>query len=487
MGQYATPTIFADAIVKLGLSYLKDDAVRFIDPAFGLGAFYDSLEREATLHDKQVRSAVGIEIDEHFFIPSKELWKVSPIDVIHGDFTKLVAPSSDNARYNLMVCNPPYVRHHHMKSEDKKRLQQLIQEQLGLKPSQLMGLYGYFMLLAHQWLCEDGISVWLVPTEFLDVNYGTVIKSYLATHVSILKIHTFSAEDVQFSDALVTSTIVVFRKTKPDDNHKVVFAKGGNLDSPQKTRTVSQSELDPKQKWSKITSGLSKSSETKLRFGDIFEIKRGIATGSNSFFIISGEEASRRRIPTEFLQPILPSSRYISETTIEASDDGTPIGEKGLFLFNCPLPEDIVRRDYPTVFAYIEEGRRKGVHEGYICRNRSPWYKQENRKSPDLFVSYMGRSHNGKPPFKFYFNKSRAIATNGYLMIYIKPEYKPILKDYSNGSLRLLVSRLTDEILINGGRSYGGGLHKLEPSELANIPIKDTNIELSQQTLVFQG
>ena len=99
----------------------------------------------------------------------------------------------------------------------------------------------------------------------------------------------------------------------------------------------------------------------------------------------------------------------------------------------------------------------------------------------------MGRSHNGKPPFKFYFNKSRAIATNGYLMIYIKPEYKPILKDYSNGSLRLLVSRLTDEILINGGRSYGGGLHKLEPSELANIPIKDTNIELSQQTLVFQG
>ena len=70
-------------------------------------------------------------------------------------------------------------------------------------------------------------------------------------------------------------------------------------------------------------------------------------------------------------------------------------------------------------------------------------------------------------------------------MIYIKPEYKSILEDGSNGSLQSLVECLTEEVLINGGRSYGGGLHKLEPSELANIPLQGISIESSQQILAL--
>lgn len=485
MGQYATPTAFSDGVVKLGLSYLETDKIRFIDPAFGLGAFYDSLERVAPNLQKSISSATGIEIDKHYFEPSAKLWEESLIDVINDDFTKIKAPNIDAERYNLMVCNPPYVRHHHIKSEEKQRLQRLVYARLGIKPSQLMGLYGYFILLSHQWLNKNGIGVWLVPTEFLDVNYGLAIKYYLANHTSILKVHTFKAEDTQFSDALVTSTVVVFQNAKPDERHTVVFAKGGSLDSPNEEAKIGQAQLDPSQKWSKLASGVLVQKEARLRFGDVFEIKRGIATGSNSFFVISKTKAKQRKIPSEFLRPILPSSRYVDNLVIESQDDGSPVGEKELFLFNCSLPEDILRRDYPDVHAYIEEGRQRGVHEGYICKNRRPWYKQEQRKSPDLFVSYMGRSRAGKSPFRFFINRSKAIATNGYLMIYIKPEYKSLLEDESNGNLQSLVRCLTEEVLINGGRSYGGGLHKLEPSELANIPLQDISIESPQQILAI--
>lgn len=485
MGQYATPTTFADDVVRLGLSYLETDDIRFIDPAFGLGAFYDSLERVAPELQKSISRATGIEIDKHYFEPSAKLWKNSLINVVNDDFTKAKAPESETERYNLMVCNPPYVRHHHIKSEEKQRLQRVAYSRLGIKPSQLMGLYGYFMLLSHQWLNNNGIGVWLVPTEFLDVNYGLAIKNYLVNHTTILKVHTFRAEDTQFSDALVTSTVVIFRNAKPDKHHASVFAKGGSLDSPSERVEITQSQLNPNQKWSKLASGVLAQQEVKLRFGDVFEIKRGIATGSNSFFVISKTEAEQRKIPSEFLQPVLPSSRYVDNLIIEALDDGSPVSEKELFLFNCPLPEDVLRRDYPEVYAYIEEGRQRGVHEGYICKNRNPWYKQEQRKSPDLFVSYMGRSRTGKPPFKFFLNRSKAIATNGYLMIYIKPEYKSILENESNGSLKSLVECLTEDVLVNGGRSYGGGLHKLEPSELANIPLQNVNIESPQQMLAI--
>ena len=105
--------------------------------------------------------------------------------------------------------------------------------------------------------------------------------------------------------------------------------------------------------------------------------------------------------------------------------------------------------------------------------------------SPDLFVNYIGRSGAGKSPFRFFINRSKAIATNGYLMIYIKPEYKSLLEDESNGNLQSLVRCLTKEVLINGGRSYGGGLYKLEPSELANIPLQDISIESPQQILAI--
>jgi len=485
MGQYATPTALADEIVKLGLSYLEDKDIGFIDPAFGLGAFYDSLERIAPAFKKIVSKATGVEIDAHYFGPSTKLWKDSLIEVINSDFTKLKAPKKDENKYNFMVCNPPYVRHHHIKSEDKSRLQNLIFKQLGVKSSQLMGLYGYFIMLSHQWLSKDGIGVWLVPTEFLDVNYGLAIKEYLVSRVSILRVHTFRAEDVQFTDALVTSTIVVFKNATPSENHSIVFTKGNNIDRPVDSISISQSQLDSRKKWSRLTVDTLEPKEATLRFGDVFSIKRGVATGSNSFFIISKDEAKKRNIPKEFLQPVLPSSRYVNSRIIESADDGSPIGEKELFLFNCHLAEDILQKAYPDVYAYVQEGRKKGISEGYICKNRSPWYKQEQRKSPDLFISYMGRSRSGKSPFKFYLNRSKAIATNGYLMIYIKPEYKSILEDESSGRLKSLVQCLTDEILISGGRSYGGGLHKLEPSELANIPLQGIKIEPPQQMLAI--
>ena len=45
-----------------------------------------------------------------------------------------------------------------------------------------------------------------------------------------------------------------------------------------------------------------------LTLGDLFSIKRGMATGANSFFILARSEAIRMGIPADSLHPILPSS-----------------------------------------------------------------------------------------------------------------------------------------------------------------------------------
>lgn len=118
LGQFATPTQLADDILSYANTLLPEGApVHFIDPAIGTGAFYSALRR--TFPTRQIREASGIEIDPHYGEPARELWKGTKLKYELGDFTE----RTGDARFNLLICNPPYVRHHHMPNEYKVRLQ----------------------------------------------------------------------------------------------------------------------------------------------------------------------------------------------------------------------------------------------------------------------------------------------------------------------------------------------------------------------------
>ena len=140
-----------------------------------------------------------------------------------GDFTKL----PPDRLYNLILANPPYVRHHHLDREDKERMKSLIADRFGLDISGLAGLYAHFLLLCDAWMAPGGLAIWLIPSEFMDVNYGAAVKTYLTEHVTLLHIHRYCPSDVQFCDALVTSAIVVFQKIPPPRDHQVRFSFGG--------------------------------------------------------------------------------------------------------------------------------------------------------------------------------------------------------------------------------------------------------------------
>jgi hypothetical protein len=478
LGQFATPPQLATEILAYAKTIWPDQLkIHFFDPAFGTGAFYSALLR--IFLSEQIIKASGFEIDPHYGYEAVKLWSNTLLKLRIEDFTQARPPDRENDKANLLICNPPYVRHHHLANTEKLRLRGKVQQITGLKLGGLTGLYCYFLLLAHDWLAESGLAGWLIPSEFMDVNYGEPIKRYLLQHVTLLRVHHFDPHEVQFDDALVSSTIIWFKKAKPSPHHEIEFSYGGTLAKPRVSRYISIKSLEHSSKWSGLLAKKGESTTRKQSFklADLFEIKRGIATGANKFFMLTPKQIADYQLPTKFLIPILPSPRYLPTEIIEADNSGNPILDQQLFLLACNLSENEVKINYPSLWAYLQTGIQAGIDKRYLCQNRTPWYSQEDRPASPLLCTYMGRgsTKNKKSPFRFILNYSCATAPNVYLMLYPKP----ILKQSLDGQPELLqaiwqaLSKLPSETLVREGRLYGGGLHKIEPRELANAPADD--------------
>jgi hypothetical protein len=465
-GQFATPPGLAEEM----LQYVRrlTGQVRFLDPAIGTGSFYSALWNVFE-HDR-IEAATGIELDPSFAEAARQLWADSGLQVMEADFTAL----QPEARFNLIVSNPPYVRHHHLDAAAKDRLQHDVLLRHRIRISGLAGLYCYFLLLSDAWLEEGGLSVWLIPSEFMDVNYGQAIKQYLTERVELLHIHRFSPADAQFTDALVSSAIVVFRKKRPSREHEVRMSFGGSLLSPGLVSLVLVDTLREARKWTAFPgNGASSVSDSHyLSLGDLFAVKRGIATGANRFFILPEEEAAREGIPEEFRRPILPNPRHIANEVVEADERGYPSNAPKLVLIDCDLPEEEVESRFPQFWQYLRRGKEQDIHAAYITSHRSPWYSQEKREPAPFLFTYMGRSGEARKPFRVIWNKSAATAANVYLLLYPKGALKRVLED--RPELNRVVFEHLRSIdtgqLLSEGRVYGGGLHKMDPKELARVP-----------------
>jgi predicted RNA methylase len=468
LGQFATPPRLAASVVESALKLLPSTArVRFLDPAFGTGSFYSALL--GLVDSPHLRHAMGFEIDKEVGLAAAKLWQSSGLNLHIADFTLARAPTDPAAKPNLLICNPPYVRHHHLDRDVKMRLQVAVKHRLGIGVSGLSGLYCYFMLMSHAWMADDGVAAWLVPSEFMDVGYGQAIKHYLLEQVELLRIHRFDPAEVQFEDALVSSSVVWLRNRQPMPDQTVLFSYGGSIEAPATERLVSADELRLERKWTRFPTRAPRPESACARLGDFFVIRRGIATGANGSFIMTREQARERGLPAECLRPILPSPRHLATDEVLAGKEGTPRTEPQLVLLDCRLPEGRVRDEHPPLWRYFEK-IRPDVAGRYLCARRTPWYAQERRPAAPFLCTYIVRAT--ARPFRFILNHSQATAANVYLLLYPKPFVARALEADSGLKRQVwqALNRCASNTMLDEGRVYGGDLHKLEPNELARVP-----------------
>jgi len=474
--QFSTPFALACEIVSGALQAVPTNTpIAFLEPAVGTGVFFGALLRHA--RERDIGSAAGCEVDPAYGDVARRIWEPHGLQVIPTDFIEYACNPINGKKFSLLCTNPPYVRHHHLASALKVHLQSLVMQRLHLQPSGLSGLYVYFVLLADALLANGAIASWLLPAEFLYVNYGRVLREYLTSHVSVISIHHFDPDEVQFDDALVSSCVVTYKKELPTQDSVCQVSYGGSLLAPKQTRSVPFSQLRDISKWTTAhIEQRDRADSPGLRLRDLVSVRRGIATGANGFFIVDDAAIARYEIPSSVLKPILPSPRYIRDTVIEADSAGNPKVDAPLYLIDCALSPEEVKRSCPGLYAYLEEGVASGLPERYLCASRDAWYFQEKREPAPFLASYMGRANGNRDcPIRFFVNFSSAIVTNVFLNLYPTYEFARLLDGRRDRMIEFIdaLNALPAEVVLREGRAYGGGLHKLEPKELLEVELRN--------------
>jgi hypothetical protein len=196
----------------------------------------------------------------------------------------------------------------------------------------------------------------------------------------------------------------------------------------------------------------------------IATVTNGYVTGDNEFFHRTRVAAEAEKLPPTWLFPVARSSKSLDGLEF-GSADVAALEERGV-AHHLVLPQEdlFLVADRGVLDRWLLEGEDRGTPERFKCRSREPWWRVPGVQSADLLIGYMA----GANP-RAAVNRCGAFYTNSLHGLRL-PRGAPVelIAMAFHCSLTLLSLEIE-------GRSYGGGILKVEPRELdrALVPLPD--------------
>lgn len=469
---FLTPPEVARDMVMAALDlHGSDRPIDFGDPAIGNGIFFATLLKMAP---RQIMSAVGVEVDARRAHALSVRWSEYALKVFTGNFVE------DHPREprSLILANPPYLRFQRLDSAATERWRRHLGSSLNLVVDGRSDLFVYFVLSCHKWMAGDAIAAWLIPIEFMEAQYGASLRKYFTTNVEMARIHLYDQRTSQFENSKVSSAVVLIRNRAPTEDHTVIVSHGGSLSSPDTVATVRCSDLRDRRRWNFASgpNGVSDAARSDVEegdcLGDLFRIRRGIATGANKLFVISHAVRRELAIPNAWVKPVVPRSRSLRSNIVFSGKSGDPVGVERLWLIDTDASLAEIGRRTPRLRAYLERVE-EAVGDRKLVRSRRPFYQQEQIPPPPFFFSYMARSDSSRLPSRFFLNCSRAVILNSYLGLYPRGELQQRLDSgaISHEQVFEVLLGIERSELLAEARHYAAGLAKVEPGELKRVKV----------------
>lgn len=453
--QFFTPYPIAEVMVKWILGNKKLN--NFLEPAFGLGVF-----TRAILSQNKNINIKGFEIDETILENAKDYFQeFKNVNLILQDYIY----SDWKNKYDGIVCNPPYFKFH---DYDNKNILKEIETNLNYKLNGFTNLYTIFLLKSIYQLSNNGRCAYIIPSEFLNSDYGKLVKEYLIKSKTLRHIIVIDFEENVFDDALTTASIILCAKDNLTE--QVQFSNIQSLkDLPKIDETISQypnffktsqvynfSELNPEIKWKAY---YQKQNSIRFKhlvpFSTYAKVVRGIATGSNEYFTFNQSKAKRYSIDEQNLLPCICSAKDAKAPFFTTQDfEDLKKNDKPIFLFHAKNSIN------ENVISYIKKGESEQINKRFLTASRTPWYSLENRKPAPIWVSVFNRSG-----LRFIRNEANISNLTSYHCIY--PRQTNLFSEINIDLLfAYLLTDTAKQIFDDNSRQYGNGLKKFEPNDL---------------------
>lgn len=450
-----------------------------LEPSFGgCGFLRSATDRLVSIGSKSSLSQLyGCDIDADAFLHLANVFEsLVDLEKFHeGDFLDQNFPETWPKSFGSVVGNPPYIPYRKIPVDRRERVLKQLSMQ-GLDLDRRASLWAYFTALSIPYTETGGRAAWVLPSSFLYANYSKELRSFIAKNFE--ETRAFELKERQFlQEGTEEKTVVVLCKGKlkqaqNDAASDIPLERcDGVKDLPAaiqrwdmgKSELVSYCGTSIIDSLSNAPSHLVKrlqSHTTCKKLGDFLDVKIGLVTGNNRFFLLNEEEREKLNVRPCELENILPRFHFASGLNYSAADQTELLRSNGNgYLVSADNPDCAS----DSIQSYLAQYDEEQIADCSTFKKRSIWCKTDDGAPPDAFFPVM--QHHGP---KLVLNESGCNCTNSIHRAYFKADLSKTDKKLISLSLLSTFSQISAEIC---GRSYGSGALKHEPREAEKIEI----------------
>jgi adenine-specific DNA methylase len=330
--------------------------------------------------------------------------------------------------------------------------------------SGLASSWAPLLVHASAFLKPEGRLAMVMPAELLTVGYAEPVRRWLRRRFE--RVHLVMFEELQFAHAEEQVVLLVAEGTGSCDSFTLWHVRDSDELADRHIFDASSAALQDGKWTDLILPNESRQLFRKLaaeRFSRIDEygsIELGTVTGANDFFALSEPTRQKYSVDQRSLLRISPpGTKHLRGLTFTRAEweELRLAGHRVWLLYPDPKSRS------KNLKAYLKYGEAMGVPEAYKCTIRTPWWRPPAVPEPDLFFTYMSHRYP-----RLIANRSGATILNSMHGVRLKRGLQASIRD----ALPLLalnsVTMLGAEVF---GRSYGGGILKMEPREAASLPV----------------
>jgi adenine-specific DNA methylase len=466
-GGYYTP----EGIARFLADWTAVAGPRLLEPSCGDGAIFRELLRTA---GDRLDGPVGVELNA----AEAEKAAAHGGTVVQSDFFAWFTRGR-HGTFDGVAGNPPFIRFGNWPDEARQRAFDLMRS-VGLKPTKLTNAWVPFTVAAVLATRAGGRVGLVLPAELLQVTYAAPLRAFLTDNLSRATVVSFRR--LVFPGILQEVVLLLGeRGPGPALMHAVevddASALAGLATAAERSQAAPALHHD-NEKWTKyflepkqieLLRAL-RARDGVRRLGDFASVDVGVVTGRNSFFVMTLDEATERGVD-DFCVPLVsksnqvPGIRYTEEDLEKQSANGAR--SRLLTLPQEPL------KPRTRLARYVKQGEDAGVHEGYKCSIRKFWWSVPSVSTPDGFMLRQIHTHP-----RLSANHTSATSTD--TVHRVRTLGAATVDQLACGALNSLTFASAEV----AGRSYGGGILELEPSEAESLLVP--NVEAVTDDLVAE-